>query len=89
MIVKVYYWFICACNVIIATLFIEGIVVEAYSPLGNPGSPFLGGKKPKVLDDPIIKEIAQKNGASIAQVTKSRSTCSQVHSQLFNAAHVL
>ena len=54
-----------------AASFIEGIVMEAYSPLGNPGSPFLGGKEPKMLDDPVIKEIAQKTGASIAQVFKS------------------
>ena len=47
---------------------ITGIVVEAYSPLGNPGNPFLGGKEPKILDDPVIKEIAQKNAASVAQV---------------------
>ena len=48
--------------------FIIGIVLEAYSPLGNPGNPFLGGKEPKMLEDPVIKEIARKNAASIAQV---------------------
>ena len=42
--------------------------MEGYSPLGSPGNPFLGGKEPKVLDDPVIKEIAQKNSASVAQV---------------------
>ena len=45
-----------------------GIIVEAYSPLGSPGNPMLGTKGPGILDDPVIKEIAQEKGASIAQV---------------------
>ena len=45
-----------------------GIVFEAYSPLGNPGNPFLNEKEPRVLDDPVIKEIAEKHKVSPAQV---------------------
>ena len=42
--------------------------MEAYSPLGSPGSPFLQGKEPKLMEDAVIKEISEKNGASFAQV---------------------
>ena len=50
------------------TLVCKGIAMEAYSPLGSPGSPFLQGKEPKLVEDAVIKEISEKNGASFAQV---------------------
>lgn len=49
----------------------KGIVVEAYGPIGSPGRPDLF-KSPDdlvVLDDPSIKEIAAKHGATAAQVS--------------------
>lgn len=46
----------------------SGIVVECYSPLGNAQNPYLYGKEPALLDDPVIKEIAEKHGATVAQV---------------------
>lgn len=42
----------------------QGIHVTAYSPLGSDG-------KPKVLDDPSIKEIAKRLGKTPAQVALS------------------
>lgn len=41
---------------------------EAYSPLGNPGSPFLAEDAPRILNDAVIMEIAEKHKASVAQV---------------------
>lgn len=36
--------------------------------MGNPGNPFLSGDEPRVLDDPVIKEVAEKLKVSTAQV---------------------
>ena len=47
---------------------IKGIVLEAYSPLGNPGHPTRTNSEPRVLDDPVCKEVADKHHASVAQV---------------------
>jgi glycerol 2-dehydrogenase (NADP+) len=38
----------------------KGIVLEAYSPLGSTNSP--------LLSDPMVKEMADKHGASISQI---------------------
>ena len=46
-----------------------GIVVEAYSPLRNPGSPARKGEEPNVFEDPTIKGIAEKHKVTIAQVS--------------------
>ena len=43
-------------------------MLEAYTPLGNPGNIFRTGKEPNILDDPVIKEIATKHTVTPAQV---------------------
>lgn len=43
----------------------KGIHLSAYSPIGSPGSSFV---KVKVLDHPVVKQIAEKLGKTPAQV---------------------
>ena len=45
-----------------------GIVVQAYSPLGNPSRPSKKDTEPVVMEDAVIQEIAAKHKASPAQV---------------------
>lgn len=45
-----------------------GICLEAYSPLGCPARPSKEDSDPVVLEDPVIKEIAEKHSVSPAQV---------------------
>ncbi|CAI2377301.1 unnamed protein product [Moneuplotes crassus] len=47
------------------------IQVVGYSPLSNPSRPFGGGGVVTVLEDPIIKEIAEKDAKTAAQVCLS------------------
>ena len=47
----------------------KGIVLEAYSPLGNPARPFVVAEDPVVMEDPAIKELAAKHSVSAAQVS--------------------
>ena len=49
-------------------IFYSGIILEAYAPLGNPSRPSKKDTEPVVMDDPVIKEIAEKHGATAAQV---------------------
>ena len=44
-------------------------MLEAYSPFGNPASSLRKGGEPNILEDPIIKEIAEKHKVTVAQVT--------------------
>ena len=48
----------------------EGIVLEAYSPLGNPSRPNHMKKDddPSLLDDPVINKVASKHNSTSAQV---------------------
>ncbi|XP_069671524.1 1,5-anhydro-D-fructose reductase-like [Periplaneta americana] len=46
----------------------RGIVVTGYSPLGSPDSPYFVSGTPRVLDDPVLKQIAARHGKSVAQV---------------------
>ena len=44
------------------------ILLEVYSPLGNPGRPGKTDTDPVVLEDTVIKEIATKHNCTPAQV---------------------
>ena len=55
---------VCLC----VMMYFIGICFEAYSPLGNPTRPMKKDSEPIVLDDPVIKEIAEKHKATPAQV---------------------
>ncbi|KAL3801142.1 hypothetical protein ACHAW5_011090 [Stephanodiscus triporus] len=44
----------------------RGVAVQAYSPLGTPG--YRGADEPDVLSDPILAEIAEARGISVAQL---------------------
>ena len=48
----------------------HGIAVTAYAPLGSPDRPARLRKpgEPRLLHDPVIREIASRHGASAAQV---------------------
>ena len=58
-----------------------GIVLEAYSPLGNPGRPDKEQGEPEVMQDVTIRGIASKHHATPAQVRRvkglqcSTTTC--------------
>ena len=41
---------------------------EAYAPIGSPGRFFKQAGDPEVMDDPVIKEVAEKHSATPAQV---------------------
>ena len=41
---------------------------EAYAPLGSPGRRSQQSGDPVVMEDPVIKEIAEKHGATPGQV---------------------
>ena len=47
---------------------LAGILMEAYAPLGSPKRWNADSTDPVVMEDPIIKEIATKKGATPAQV---------------------
>ncbi len=46
-----------------------GIVFEAYAPIGSPSRPFKErDSEPVVMEDPVIKAVAEKHNATPAQV---------------------
>ena len=49
----------------------KGIVVEAFAPLGSPARWGIQATDPVVMDDPVIKEIGAKKGATAAQVCRA------------------
>ena len=42
---------------------------EAYAPIGSPTRMFKQDSDPVVMEDPVIKEIAEKHSATPAQVS--------------------
>ena len=50
------------------TYVLAGIVLEAYSPFINPGSPYKNKEDPNLFEDPVITEIALKHKVTKAQV---------------------
>ena len=50
------------------TVMHAGIVFEAYAPIGSPGRANKQDGDPVVLENPVVKEIAEKHNATPAQV---------------------
>lgn len=46
----------------------EGILLTAYSPLGTPATSLANKDEPPILENSVVKEIAEKHGATPAQV---------------------
>ena len=44
------------------------IAVVAYSPLSAPGRPIAGSEARNVLEEPVLKDIAEKYGKKPAQI---------------------
>ena len=42
--------------------------MESYSPLGNPKRPSCPSEDPVIMDEPVLKEIAEELNATVAQV---------------------
>lgn len=50
-------------------LFISGIVVAGYAPLGSPDRPYPNKEvEPILLNDPVLKKIADKHKTTVALV---------------------
>ena len=50
-------------------VFIPGIVLAAYSPLGSPDRPFVNQDDPMLLDNPVLKKVADKHKSTPALVS--------------------
>jgi len=46
----------------------KGITLVAYTPLGNPGRPWKSSTEPSLLNNPVIKTVADKHKVTAGQV---------------------
>lgn len=57
-----------AQNELVAFCEVEKIYLTAYSPLGRPGSSEVPDSAPSLFDNPIVANIANQHGCTLAQV---------------------
>ena len=56
---------------------------EAYAPIGSPARPFKPADEPVVLEDPVVKAIADEQKATPAQVSTQHFFVTIISFRLF------